>query len=123
MLMSTISGPGYSSAPPLYGLPTSSQPPLYGRFGCVGCGPRGLNGLNGGIASGATTGSSAAIQELQNALVGYAQAFGLNAEVNPVNTSGQLNDETVLGTLYVVYKASDSIPGISSIKSLINKIP
>lgn len=112
MLMSTISGPGYSSAPPLYGPPTITKSPL----GCVGCGPRGFSG-------GLGAPSSAAIQELQNSLVAYGNAFGINAEVNPINTSGTLNDETVLGTMYVVWKTADSVPGVRSIKQALNAIP
>jgi hypothetical protein len=63
------------------------------------------------------------VQALQNALVSYAQATGDNPGANPMSTSGQLNDETVLAAIHVVWKAAGKVPVLKQIQGAINSIP
>jgi hypothetical protein len=118
MLMSTISGPSYTSAAPLYGPPYSSASPLYGRLGCVGCARSWSGGLSG----------PADIERLQTELRKLAQATG-DALYNPcvgcgAGWSGKMNDDTALAVLTVIWNIAGDVPLVKTLKNdLIGNIP
>lgn len=72
--------------------------------------------------AGAGLGGTADVQRLQQALSAYGQAKGLTG-MNPGSVAGDLTDQTVVATLFAMWKLGEKVPGLRSVQGKLLQIP